>query len=93
MKYYLILLLCSYLERLNIFRYPFLLNTDLYLLPIYRLSYPLIFICLFSFLGPHLWHMEIPRLGVKSELQLLAYAIATAMHWILNPLSEAGDRT
>ena len=21
----------------------------------------------FSFLGPHLWHMEVPRLGVKSE--------------------------
>ena len=20
------------------------------------------------FLGPHLWHMEVPRLGVKSEL-------------------------
>ena len=37
-------------------------------------------ICLFvCFLGPHLQHMEIPRLGVKSELlQLLAYAPATA---------------
>ena len=23
------------------------------------------------FLGSHLWHMEVPRLGVKSELQLL----------------------
>ena len=30
-------------------------------------------------LGPHLRHMEFPRLGVKSELQLLAYATATAM--------------
>ena len=30
-----------------------------------------------SFL-PHLWYMEIPRLGVKSELQLLAYTTATA---------------
>ena len=52
--------------------------------------------------------MEVPRLGVKLELQLLAYAKATAMpglnricslhhsswqHWILNPLSEARDRT
>ena len=27
----------------------------------------------FVFLGPHLWHMEVPRLGVQSELQLLAY--------------------
>ena len=28
------------------------------------------------FLGLHLQHMEIPRLGVESELQLLAYATA-----------------
>ena len=26
----------------------------------------------FFFLEPQMWHMEIPRLGVKSELQLLA---------------------
>ena len=31
------------------------------------------------FSGPHPRHMEIPRLGVKSELQLQAYAIGTAM--------------
>ena len=31
----------------------------------------------FFFLGPHLWHMEVPRLGVDSELQLLAYTTAT----------------
>ena len=30
-------------------------------------------------LGLHLQHMEVPRLGVKSELQLLAYATATAI--------------
>ena len=30
------------------------------------------------FLGPHLRHMEIPRLGVEPELQLLAYTTATA---------------
>ena len=30
----------------------------------------------FSFLGPHLWHMEVPRLGAESELQLLAYTTA-----------------
>ena len=60
------------------------------------------------FLGPHLWHMEVPRPGVKSELQLRAYATATAtqdlslicdlqhssaQHRILNPLSKARDRT
>ena len=30
------------------------------------------FFFFFSFLGPHPQHMEVPRLGVKSELQLLA---------------------
>ena len=52
--------------------------------------------------------MEVPRLGVKSEWQLPAYATATAtwdlrcvcdlhhssqQRQILNPLSEAGDQT
>ena len=32
----------------------------------------------FVFLGPQVWHMEVPRLGVEPELQLLAYATATA---------------
>ena len=66
------------------------------------------FVFCFAFLGLHLQHMEVPRLGVKSELQLLVYATATAT-WdpscvcdvhhssrqcqILNPLSEARDRT
>ena len=60
----------------------------------------------FVFLGPHPQHMEVPRLGVKSELQLLAYNTATAtqnpshicnLHHSLqpcqisNPLSEARD--
>ena len=62
----------------------------------------------FFFLRWHLWHMEVPRLGVKSELQLPAYTTATATRdlshisnlccslWqcqIFNPLSEARDRT
>ena len=33
----------------------------------------------FSFLGWHLWYIEISRLGGKLELQLQAYATATAM--------------
>ena len=33
----------------------------------------------FCFSGPHPQHMEVPRLGVKSELQLLAYTTVTAM--------------
>ena len=32
----------------------------------------------FFFLGLHLRHMEFPRLGVQSELQLPAYTTATA---------------
>ena len=34
---------------------------------------------LLLFLGLFLWHMEVPRLGVQSELQLPAYATATAV--------------
>ena len=52
--------------------------------------------------------MEVPRLGVKLELQLLAYTTATAtarldlshiwqpvlqQHQIINPLSKARDQT
>ena len=62
---------------------------------------------IFCFLGLHPWHMEVPRLGVKSELQLPAYATATAtldpshfydLHHgsqqrrILNPLIKARYR-
>ena len=36
------------------------------------------FIFNFCFLGPHPWYMEVLRLGVNLELQLLAYASATA---------------
>ena len=61
----------------------------------------------FFFLGLHLQHMELPRLGVKLELQLLASTTATAardlghicdlLHGlqqcqILNPLSKARDQ-
>ena len=64
--------------------------------------------CCCCFLGPPLWHMEVPRLGVELELQLPAYTIATAMrdpnlvggrhhslwqHWIFNPLNKARDGT
>ena len=36
------------------------------------------FFFFFYFLGPHLWHMDVPRLGVESELHLQAYTTATA---------------
>ena len=40
---------------------------------------PPFFSFLFFFLEPYLWHMEVPRLGVELELQLLACTIAIAM--------------
>ena len=61
-----------------------------------------------SFLGLHLWHTEVPRLGVASERQLPAYTTATVMWdwscvcdphhsswqcWIPDPLSKVKDRT
>ena len=59
----------------------------------------------FCFLEPSIWHMEVPRLGFKLELQQLAYTTATSTQdlsrifcihrsWqrpILNPLSKARD--
>ena len=62
----------------------------------------------FVLLGLYLSHMEVPRLGVESELQLQAYTAAIAMpdpscicnlHHrsrqcrILNPLSGTRDQT
>ena len=62
----------------------------------------------FPLLGPHPWHMKVPRPGVSLELELHTYATATAMpdpscicdlhhssrqHRILNPRSEARDGT
>jgi len=59
---------------------------------------------MYIFLGPHWRHMEVPRLEVKMELQLLAYTTATAtwdlprhvcnphhsswQRWILNPTEQ-----
>ena len=72
-------------------------------------SFLSLLVCLFVLLfRVYPWHMEVPRLGVQSELQLPAYATATAtsdpscicnVHhssqqcWILNQLSEARDQT
>ena len=67
-----------------------------------------LFIYLFCFLEPHLCHLEVPRPGVESELQLPAYTTAIAtpdwsrvfdlhhsswQHRILNPLRIARDHT
>ena len=67
-----------------------------------------LFYFIFLFLGPHLQHVEVPRLGVVLELQLPAYTTATTtrdlshiwdlnrsllQHWIFNPPSEATGGT
>ena len=72
------------------------------------LAHYLFFFFFFVFLGPHSWHMEVPRLGLESELQQQAYTTVTAMRdpsricdlyhssqqrWILNPLSKARHQT
>ena len=69
---------------------------------------PFSFFLFLAFLGLLPQHMKVPRLRIKSELQLLAYSTATAtqdpshiwdLHhssWqrqILNPLSKARDQT
>ena len=66
----------------------------------------LFFIFIFVFLGPLQRHMEVPMLGIESELLLLTYTTATATPdpsrvcdlyhssrqcRILNPLSKAGN--
>ena len=73
----------------------------------YRKAFNLFFF-FFVFFRAALWHMEVPRQGVQSELPLPAYTTATATpdashicdlhhsswhHRILNTLSEARDQT
>jgi len=67
-----------------------------------------LFFIFLVFVGLYWGHMEVPGLGAESELQWPAYTTATAtpdpswvcdlhhssqQHRILNPLSEARDRT
>ena len=80
-----------------------------------ELPFRICFVCFFkydhlflflSFLGLHLWHVEVPSIGAESELQLPACTTTTPtqdlshvcnLHhsswqcWILNLLSEARD--
>ena len=65
-----------------------------------------LFVFVFSFLPLHLWHVEVPGIGVKLELQLQAFTrtmatldlshICNLRHslqqcQIFNPLNEARD--
>ena len=81
--------------------------TCLFNITFHFLSFFLFFFFFFVFLGLHSWHIEFPRLGIKSEIQLPGYATATTMQdpshicdlhssrqrRILNPLSKARYRT
>ena len=87
---------------------PFLGHIFLTILPATCLFIYLLRVCVcVCFLGPYMRHMEVPRLWVESELQLPAYAAATAtqdpscvcnlhhsswQHRIRDPMSEARDR-
>ena len=72
------------------------------------LTLPLISPLFFCLLELQVWHMEVPRLGMELEPQLLAYATATATWdlshvcelyhssqqcWITDPRSETRDGT
>ena len=74
----------------------------------FSLQFFTFFIIIFFFVWLYLQHVEVSGLGVKLELQLLAYATASAkqnlclicdlyyssqQHWILNTLSKARDWT
>ena len=73
-----------------------------------KVKFFLVAVFCFGFPGPPLQHMEVSRPGVESELQRPAYTTVTAtpnlshisdlhlssrQQQILNPLSEARDRT
>ena len=59
------------------------LKWDFFFMEFRNIETQIIFVCVFFFsfffLGSYSWHMEVPRLGVKLELQLPAYSMATAM--------------
>ena len=104
----------TFLLDISLWRYHLWLLTQYVKKGDCDLTYPLNRICsylfflFFFFSRLHPWHMEVPRLGVKSELQPLAYTTTTAtwdlnhhvwdLHhssrqcWIRNPLSKAGYR-
>ena len=104
----------EYVYSIYNYKYIFYVFLYIYRENIYRIlvkgfpqsSYlPFLFFLFFFFLGWLLGHMEIPRLGIQSELQLPAYTTVTAtwdlscvcslhcslwQHRILNPVSEPG---
>ena len=49
-------------------QFPQLYNEEIKMIPGHMVSSKEFFFFFFCFLGPHPQHMEVPRLGVKSEL-------------------------
>jgi len=96
-----------YSERSSV-SYPWLVPLSFFFFCSFLFCFVFVFVFFFAFLEPHPRHVEVPRLGVQSELQPPAYTTATAVwdpscicnlhnsswqHQILNPLSEARDQT
>ena len=96
-------------SRPSIFILKFMLFLKMYLLKFYENSFFFLFLLFFFFLEPHPQQMEVPRLGVQSEVQLpddttdtatrdpsLICDLHTRAHGqcqIPNPLHEARERT
>ena len=82
------------------------MRANMYYINIHRQGWVWIFFFLF-FLGPHLQHIEVPRLGVELEQQMPAFLSHSNTRfephlwltpqlrqcWILNSLSKARDWT
>ena len=98
----MILGVTRYSSQMTFENMKILYHVDLVSVTIYCSNLPHLLLAQLAFFHP--WHLEIPRLGVKLELQLLAYATASAtpdpshicnLHHssqqcqILNPLSKA----
>ena len=74
----------------------------------FNLLLPSFFFFFFLILGPYPWYMEVPRLGSNQSCSFwpttqpqqcqiwaasVTYTTSSWQHWILNPLSKAGDQT
>ena len=73
---------CYYCNQHHAFKkyiyYILLYVLLLYIIYLHNTHYKIYYIYLYCiYLGPHLWHMDVPRLGVESELHLLACTSAT----------------
>ena len=102
----MILGVTRYSSQMTFENMKILYHVDLVSVTIYCSNLPHLLLAQLAFFHP--WHLEIPRLGVKLELQLLAYATASAtpdpshicnlhqgswQHQSISPLSEARNRT